>query len=284
MVFVHGSGPETRSNSSYSAKWLASIGYVALAYDKRGSGESDGEENEWNRFSFDDLAGDVVSAVNFLSKQPEVDTSKIGIHATSQGGWVAPLASSKTELISFMIIKSASVCSVGEDRVFERTTRLRKEGFSEKEILEAKEMQLVEAKISAEDDASDEFTMLFEQNKGENWLPRVYGGTDPFAQSLVDYRKWYATIVDFNSVSYLEKSDLPIFWIFGDANLDTYGPVARSVSTVETLKANGKAYTINSYLGEGHNINERKYELSLYNWLTEVLGYNRFKFKKHLRL
>ena len=42
VVFVHGSGPETGSNSSYSAKWLASIGYVAVAYEKRGSGESDG--------------------------------------------------------------------------------------------------------------------------------------------------------------------------------------------------------------------------------------------------
>jgi uncharacterized protein len=281
VVFVHGSGPETWSNSSYSAKWLASIGYVALAYDKRGSGESDGEEKDWNRFSFNDLADDVVSAVDFLATLEEVDKSKIGLHAASQGGWVAPLAASKTELISFMIIKSASVCAVGEDRIFERSARLKKEGFSETEIHEAAEMQKAEAQFSTVDNNSDDFTSLFEKNKDKNWFPRVYRGSNPFTQSLVEYRKWYATIADFNSVPYLEKSELPVFWIFGDADLDTHGPVARSISTVEMLKTNGKAYSINSYTGEGHNISERKYELELYDWLNQTLDYDGFKFKKH---
>src|SRR6056297_566209 len=38
LVFVHGSGAETRDNSAYSAKWLSSLGYAVLTYDKRGTG------------------------------------------------------------------------------------------------------------------------------------------------------------------------------------------------------------------------------------------------------
>ncbi len=281
VVFVHGSGPETRGNSSYSGKWLASIGYVALAYDKRGAGESGGEEQDWKRFSFNTLAADVVAAVDFLSEQKEVDKTKIGIHAASQGGWVAPLAATKTKLISFMIIKSASVSSVGEDRIFERSARLKKEGFSDSDIAEAQEMQLVEAKSSHADDVPDDFTRLYDKNKNKVWFSRVYGGDDPYSKDLVDYRKWYATIVDFNSVPLLEQSEIPTFWIFGDADLDSKGPVESSISFVKTLMENGKFYKIVSYDGEGHNVKEKKYELALYNWLAATNEYEVYKFKKH---
>ncbi len=281
VVFVHGSGAETRSNSNYSAKWMASIGYMALTFDKRGTGESNGDEAEINRFSFDDLSNDVVAAVKFLSEVDEVNQAKIGLHAASQGGWVAPLAAFKTDLVNFMIIKSASVCSVGDDRVFERAARLRREGFNESEIAEARKMQLVEARTIPDDNAQDEFTQLFEQNKDKNWFSRVYGGSDPLSQSLTAYRKWYASIEDFNPVPYLEQMDIPVFWIFGDSALDQLGPVQQSISTLEELKKSGKSYKIVSYDGEGHNVKERKYELELYRWLSDINRYDSYKFKKH---
>ncbi len=281
VVFVHGSGPETRRNSSYSARWMASIGYIALTFDKRGTGESGGAEKDWDQFNFADLADDVVAAVHFLSENNEVDKASIGLHATSQGGWVAPLAASKTDLIQFMVIKSASVCSVGEDRIFERSARLQREGFSVSDMAEAQEMQMVEAKTTPGDNSPDEFTMLFEQNKDKSWFPRVYGGEDPFTSSLIAYRRWYATIVDFNSVPYLQQSDIPVFWIFGDAEVDQLGPVEQSVSTLEMLKDNGKPYEITSYEGEGHHVNERKYELALHTWLSRINDYHGFKFRRH---
>ncbi len=118
------SGVETRDNSRYSAEWLVSIGYAVLIYDKRGTGKSDGDKKSINFFSIDDLSDDLVAGINYLSK---LDKTKIGIHATSQGGWVATLATLKTNLISFMIVRSASVSTVGEDRIFERSARLKKD-------------------------------------------------------------------------------------------------------------------------------------------------------------
>jgi dipeptidyl aminopeptidase/acylaminoacyl peptidase len=282
VVFVHGSGVETRENSSYSAKWLASIGYAALIYDKRGTGKSGGDEKEVNSFSLENLSNDVLAAVNYLATNKKVNKSKIGVHAVSQGGWVAPFAASKTNLISFMIIKSASVSTVGEDRIFERSARLTNEKFSKLEIAEAQEMQIVEAKTVLGKEAPDEFTLLFNKNKDKNWFPRVYGSyTSPFAESLVEYRKWYSTVVDFDPVVYLKKVDVPIFWMFGDVALDNLGPIAKSIDTLEKLKKAGKHYTILSYKGEDHNINEKKYELDLYKWLKEINDYSSFKFKKH---
>ena len=180
IVFLHGSGSETRKNSSYSAKWMTSIGYAALIYDKRGTGESDGDNKSWSRFSFEDLTGDVIAVVNFLSEKERIDKTKIGLHASSQGAWVVTLTATKTSLISFMIIRSPSVATVGEDRIFERTARLKREGFSTSDIAEAREMQMMEAKTSSGDDTPDDFTRLFEQNKNKSWFPRVYRAKDPF--------------------------------------------------------------------------------------------------------
>lgn len=282
VVFVHGSGPEERNNSSYSAKWLASIGYIVLTYDKRGTGESDGDKKSWSRFSFDDLSDDVVAAVNYLSNQPNVDKDKIGLHATSQGGWVASLALSKTNLIHYLIMKSTSMTTVELDRIYERAERLKGEGLTPNELKEAMEMQLVEARKSLSD-SSDDFIRLFEKYKNSSWIKKVYPVDDPLNSSLVDYRNWYATIVDFDPIPYLKSTDTPIFWIFGDPKMDKLAPINQSIQNVYQLEKEGKKYAVFQYDGQGHNIKESAYEKDLYNWLDSInhqsdKGYN---FKKH---
>ncbi len=280
VVFVHGSGAETRDNSSYSARWLASIGYAALIYDKRGTGKSEGSDDDWRRFSFENLANDVVAAVDYLKSHKKIDSDKIGLHAASQGGWVAALATSKTKAIRFMVIKSASVCTVGEDRIFERSARLAREGFSAEEISQAKEMQLVEAK-RPDDTRPDPYNVLFEKYKNARWFSRVYPGDSPTTEALVSYRTWYATIVDFDPVKLLKESDVPVCWIFGDPELDQSGPVEASIAAVSDLKEQGKPYLTLQFEEQGHNIEESVYERALFDWLNDVNDYQGYEFKKH---
>lgn len=277
VVFVHGSGAETRDNSRYSARWLQSLGYVALTYDKRGTGDSGGDPNSVERFSFEDLAKDVVAAVAYLSGQPQVDKTKIGLHATSQGGWVAALSSHKSEYISFMIVKSASVCTVAEDRIYERSTRLANEGFTRDDIEEAKAMQRAEPATSPAPD--DEFSTLFDQFRGRPWFKRVYLGEDSNSPGLVAFRTWYATVADFDPVHYLAQMDIPVFWIFGEPRLDHSGPVELSLANLRRIGS--QVYEIVQIDGEGHQVREKTYELQLYNWLCEINDYRNYKFKKH---
>ena len=112
VVFVHGSGPEERSNSKSRAKDFVRRGYAALIYDKRGVGKSGGNQTSVQYFSLEDLAGDVGAAVQFLSSRSEIDARRIGLVATSQGGWVAPLAASKNQGIAFLVIISGSVTTI----------------------------------------------------------------------------------------------------------------------------------------------------------------------------
>jgi uncharacterized protein len=64
IILVHGSGAENRDYMLPFARFLIRRGMAVLGYDKRGVGGSTGD---WNTASFDDLAGDVVAAFNYLS-------------------------------------------------------------------------------------------------------------------------------------------------------------------------------------------------------------------------
>src|SRR5262245_30636521 len=71
VVFIHGSGPEERSNSRSRAKEFAKNGIAAFIYDKRGVGKSEGNKNFNQYYSFDTLAMDANAAVDMLTKRQD---------------------------------------------------------------------------------------------------------------------------------------------------------------------------------------------------------------------
>jgi pimeloyl-ACP methyl ester carboxylesterase len=116
IVLVHASGAATREQVFPLARFLIRHGIAVLGYDKRGAGASTGD---WNTASFDDLAGDVVAAVEFLKTRRDVDLAKIGVFGWSQAGWVMPLAAVRQKDIAFLISLSgpalpASVTTVDQ--------------------------------------------------------------------------------------------------------------------------------------------------------------------------
>jgi len=100
LVLVHGSGAENREYMLPWARFLIRRGMVVLGYDKRGVGGSTGD---WNTASFDDLAGDVVAAVEYLKTRSDVDRAQIGLLGISQAGWIMPLAAVRAKDIAFLI-------------------------------------------------------------------------------------------------------------------------------------------------------------------------------------
>lgn len=64
VVLVHGAGQQPRDEYAYHARQYARRGIAALAYDKRGSGRSEGSVE----VSYQALANDVVAAVGRRAK------------------------------------------------------------------------------------------------------------------------------------------------------------------------------------------------------------------------
>jgi hypothetical protein len=69
VILVHASGAEDREYLLPFARFLIRRGMAVLGYDKRGVGASTGD---WNKASFDDLAGDVVAAFDYLKSRNDI--------------------------------------------------------------------------------------------------------------------------------------------------------------------------------------------------------------------
>jgi hypothetical protein len=87
---------------------------AVLGFDKRGVRESTGD---WNTATFDDLAGDVVAAFEYLRGRDDIDDRQIGLLGWSQAGWVMPLAAVRAPDIAFLISISGPGVPGGETTI-----------------------------------------------------------------------------------------------------------------------------------------------------------------------
>ena len=102
IVMVHGSGAHSRNDYRAEAEAFASQGIATLIYDKRTEGYS-----QFTR-SYSTLADDALAAVQALRARPEVDPARVGVWGLSEGGWVAPLAGSRSKDVAFVITLGAN--------------------------------------------------------------------------------------------------------------------------------------------------------------------------------
>jgi pimeloyl-ACP methyl ester carboxylesterase len=114
IVVVHGSGAETREHMLPFARFLVRHGIAVLGYDKRGVGQSTGD---WNTASLEDLAGDVVAAVEYLKTRRDIDAAQIGLLGVSQAGWIMPLAAVRTKDVAFLISISGAGVTPAETTI-----------------------------------------------------------------------------------------------------------------------------------------------------------------------
>jgi uncharacterized protein len=123
VVFVHGSGPQTR-NMEWAERF-ARDGIAALVYDKRGAGKSGGNyesEQSVGEKNIVLLADDAIAALNTLSRHPALKGVPLGLTGISQAGWIVPLAAEKSKIVNFMVLWSGPVCKVSEEDIFSKYT------------------------------------------------------------------------------------------------------------------------------------------------------------------
>ncbi len=123
VVFVHGSGRQTRSMAV--AERFAANGIAALVYDKRGAGASGGRyegEQSVSGQNIAILADDAVAALEALSRHPAAKDVPLGLTGISQAGWIVPLAAERSTRVGFMVLWSAPVCKVSEEDIYSKYT------------------------------------------------------------------------------------------------------------------------------------------------------------------
>lgn len=87
FIVLHGFvGSKDESHAEIQARMLEAMGYVALRFDFRCCGESEGERAQVRCF---DQVADTKNALTFLAGREEVDPSRIGVIGHSFGAAVA---------------------------------------------------------------------------------------------------------------------------------------------------------------------------------------------------
>lgn len=267
VVVVHGSGKESAVDG-YSMPYLfASHGIATLVYDKRGTGGSEGKYTQ----NFHVLARDVLAAVDWLRKRPEVDPSRIHLAGYSQGGWIAPLAASRTRGIRSLLINYGPMVPVtGEDR-WGYVYALRRKGFGEDAIRQADRLNGVLSAITdRREDRWDELGRLLEEAEGQPWFEAIAGsdsslgfvaGTRVPLWGIRLYAWWALRPKDgepfidrlYDPVPTVASlTATPSLWIFGGE--DDSMPTGWTVEKLEGLRAQGRPIEIRVFPQADHGI------------------------------
>jgi dipeptidyl aminopeptidase/acylaminoacyl peptidase len=122
-IIIHGSGTSRRNSVWYLsvAKHLQDNGIAVLLPDKRGSEKSEGE---WVGANFEELATDTLSAIEFVKNQQTFEYSTIGLIGMSQGGWIAPVAATKSDDVSFVVSMSGAAVTTDEQLLHEEIIKI----------------------------------------------------------------------------------------------------------------------------------------------------------------
>ncbi len=112
VILITGSGPQDRDETIVDHKpflviadFLARQGIAVLRYDDRGVGKSTGD---FESAVTEDFITDAESAWNFVSKQPKIDSTKIGFLGHSEGSSVAISVAAKNPKVAFLVLMAGA--------------------------------------------------------------------------------------------------------------------------------------------------------------------------------
>ena len=253
VVITHGSSPNERTTYRSWGRRFAELGFAALVYDKRGSGKSTGNTRA---ASMENLADDALAGVRMLSSRSDIDNTKIGVMGHSQGGWIAPLAATRSKQVSFVIASGAAAVTPAEQSIYHRAGVMRSQGITEFEIEQASKLRerlydLNRKILANEPYQADraEISQLLIANKDARWfrpaeLPPQLAGELPPRGAL--------ELLFFDPTSAWANLKVPVLVIWGDK--DDVVPVEKSRVIIEHLqeKAGNKRLTIHVVPGVDH--------------------------------
>jgi pimeloyl-ACP methyl ester carboxylesterase len=218
VAFVDGSGPAERDGWDDEAEALAAAGFASLAWDKPGCGGSGGD---WRGQSLHDRAAEALAAVACLAAQEGVDPARIALLGASQGGWVGPLAASRSAEVAAVISLSGSGVSPYRQEAYRVEHMLRAAGAGEDQIADALAFFHHRAgRLRRGDDDLEEVLADQLAHRDAPWYPVL--GDD----GVVEHLAFMARIYDYDPAPALARVTCPLLAIWGAR--DTYVPVAAS--------------------------------------------------------
>jgi pimeloyl-ACP methyl ester carboxylesterase len=233
IVCTHGSGPEGRQRAAYHSNgyFFARLGFVTLIYDKRGVGSSTGD---FQTSSLEDLADDALAGVHLLLARKDVVGRSIGMTGVSQGGWVSPLAATRSPDVAFILVISPSGINPMDQSVFSVDQTLKKAGFSPEVISTASNLRNRLYAMVRTGKFDDHFIADVEKVNKEPWF-KLTGLPYPVPPGISDGERRFLL---FEPIPIWEKVKVPVLALWGEDDLSV--PATKSKDLLEQALARAK--------------------------------------------
>jgi uncharacterized protein len=258
VFLFHGSGLQERDLST--ARWFADQGFAALTYDKRGVGESTGD---FRAGPFMDLCDDGLAAVEYLKSRKEIDSRHIGVWGMSQGGWLGPLAASRSADISFVIAVSGPGVSPGEQMLVYFANELRDRGMAEADVREADALRRDVWNYLFTGKGFEKANRELADARVKRWFAEVNSQQDRLFEPLQKPSELdkpgnsiqrFRREMTYDPVPALRALHVPALFLFGAQ--DRLIPVEKSASIIrDVLTESGHTdFTVRVFDGDDHNL------------------------------
>lgn len=238
VVILHGGSSNVKSHrftSMYFARRFVNKGIAVLIYDKRGTGDSDGEVS---KCVFDDYVNDAINAVKFLKQQDKINPEQVGLFGPSQGGRIAALAAARCPDAAFVVSAAGPLVSIADVCYFSAMDYLNSNDITDSLMnvvnpLWVEHFALVEKRdttgLKKLDGKIEEYYSFVDSL----FLPSKFDMLD----SLGDFQPMYNSM----SRDYItELSNVKVPWLSIYAEFDNATPVEASIEVLkEQMKIGG---------------------------------------------
>lgn len=236
IIFLHGSGSESRFASAYYADYFARRGIAVLIYDKRGVGKSTGN---WRTSSFIDLARDAIAGIKLLEESKKIDAKNIGVYGHSQGGSICPMVLNMHPRLSFGISSGSAGVSMEESDWYEVQNRF-KNYVSGKDYENAMAVMHPYLKFASTGKGYPELLAQAKKYEQQPWFKDYIGDID----SSAFFFRYYRLVGSYNPVEHWKKVKQPALILKGAT--DQTSPGYPSFQNIENAlkEANHRKHTI----------------------------------------
>lgn len=252
VILVQGS-LDTPSLDREPWQWiLPAAGISVFVYDKRGTGASAGIYTQ----DFAVLADDASAAVVEARRIAPGRISRIGLQGLSQGGWVAPLAATKTA-VDFLEIGYGVVGTPIEQDQWQVEYELSHKGYGPDILAKARELTEETGRIAASNFERDLSALHSVQARyqGQPWITQFEGQYtgELLRGELVTARQESPQVIwQYDAEAVLRKLSVPQLWIM--AAEDSLAPSGPTIARLQRLRTDRLPIKIAVFPDADHGI------------------------------
>lgn len=191
------------SSITLAAPYFARRGIAVLALEKR---------KDWQTATFDAVASDVIAAASAMRTRSDI--SSIGIYASNQGGWVAPIAAAESGPFDFVVCSACSGMTMPQQERLRTEAELKADGFDDREIRDALGYRMALFRYFHDGSGLPilERADGAAKARGAKWYPR-FGGVPGRDAALV---QWWRINDAFDPATWWRRVEVPVLLIFGE--------------------------------------------------------------------